>query len=136
MMRLSIFFKTGMLLVGLLMLNGCNQSPRDYDYLMTHPDVLKDEVNRCQAEETATASCDLARRAAHDFSALVYNRGVDPEGFGNRILKAQTQLVETEQTLQHMSGTPKQVMEKDYQNQRNSLEVLLAVVSATTSVSS
>jgi hypothetical protein len=136
MMRLSIFFRTGILLVCVLLLNGCDHSPRDYDYLMTHPDVLKDEANRCQVVETSDASCDLARRAAHDFSALVYNRGVDPEGFGNRILKAQTQLAETEQTLQRMSGTPKQVLEKDYQQQRNSLEVLLAVVSATTSVSS
>jgi hypothetical protein len=136
MMRLSIFFKTGILCSSLFLLSGCNQTPHDYDYLMTHPDILKDEANRCQAIEAADASCGLARRATHDFSALVYNRGVDPEGFGSRILKAQTQLAETEQALQRMSGMPKQVMEKDYQQQRNSLEVLLAVVSATTNVSS
>jgi hypothetical protein len=136
MMRSSIVFKAGILLAALFLLNGCDKTPHDYDFLMTHPDVLKDEADRCQAVATADPSCDLARRAAHDFSALVYNRGVDPQGFGSRILKAQTQLADTEQAMQRMSGTPKQVMEKNYKQQRESLDVMLAVVAATTNVSS
>lgn len=69
------------------MLNGCQQKPLSYDYLMQHPEVLQKQYEQCRGQ--STAQCDEVIRAAEDFSALTHQRAENAEGMGLEIMQAQ-----------------------------------------------
>ena len=136
MMRLNSVLKAGILLCSFLLLNACRQESTDYAFLVTHPDVLEQAVSRCQAAETEGADCVAVRRAASEFSTLVNERSVNPEGFGRKVLAMQMKLADMQKALAEAPGDKKQVMQKNYDQQRHDTDVLIAVVAATTNVSS
>ncbi len=117
--------------VCVLPLTGCQREPLDYGFLMTHPDVLAQEENRCEAMPADNALCQVVRQAANDFSLLVNDRAINPEGFGKRVLAAETHLGELQQAVQPALPETKAA----YDKQKQELAVLLAVIGATTNVS-
>jgi hypothetical protein len=127
--------KLFLVILNVLILSGCRDQAMTYSFLVTHPHVLEREIDRCQVLLIAEAdNCDVVRRAARDFSDLVRDRGANPEGFGKRILAAQTKLVETQQSLERATGDAKQALVKDYDLQHENLATMMAVVSATTGI--
>jgi hypothetical protein len=129
-------FKTGLLLGSLFMLSGCRQEPMDYDFLVTHPDAMEQALSRCQATPTEGADCIVVRRAANTFSELVNERSANPEEFGRKIIATQMKLAMMQKAAADAHGDQKQVIQKEYDQQRHDTEVLIAVVAATTNVSS
>jgi hypothetical protein len=117
--------------VFVLPLTGCEREPLDYGFLMTHPDVLTREESRCEAMPAEDALCKVVRQAANDFSLLVNERAINPEGFGMRVLAAQTRLGELQQAVQPALPETRAA----YDKQKQELAVLLAVIGATTNVS-
>ena len=133
------------------MLVGC-QEKVNYTYLMEHPAFLKDEVMRCESSggkvSSDAPSCDLVMRAANDFTNLINEQQEDPEKFGQRILdaestyvKAKINLKEEKKSLsllkdkkgesaeQKIAQEKLEKAEKDYQEKRTDVKILLAVVS-------
>ncbi len=129
-----ILFRLLIVCCAVLVLSGCREQSADHDFLMTHPKLLEQEANRCQAMATSDADCEVVRRAANDFANLVNERGANPEDFGKRVLAAQTKLSETHQALLKANGSAKDTLEKDYKEQQKTMAELMAVVSATTGI--
>lgn len=75
-----------------LLLTSC-QRDMSSDYLMRHPDVLKQEIERCHANETKTrevaSRCEVVMSAAERFIKLLNEQQSNPEKFGVRIMEAQ-----------------------------------------------
>lgn len=80
----------------ILLLAGCDQKSDDYSYLMTHPKFLKNEVMRCQDDDTLP-ECGEINRAGRDFFSLVSQRRDDPEVFAKKIMAAEEEPVSAEQ---------------------------------------
>ncbi len=106
-----------------LSLSGCEQQPKTYQYLMTHPNNLQTEYDAC-SQNAALPSCEVVKQASHDFMVLVNTREHAPEKFGQQILDLQTALITLQaQPAQHVK----------YQEISQQLAVYYAVIAATTS---
>lgn len=134
MMRYMILRRLFAVCCSVFVLNGCHEKSADYDYLMTHPKKLEKEAIRCRAMVTSDADCDVVKRAADDFVALVNERGNNPEGFGKQILMAQMKLASTQQELLKADAKTKEALANDCQAQEANLAKIMAVVSATTGI--
>lgn len=134
-------------------LSGCEKKPT-YSYLMLHPNHLQELYSQC-SEDAVSASqpCDLIARAQADFAALVNQRQQDPERFGARIMQEQENSVflrskfNLAQQTYHTAGATQSKAEdlqkmhaeldkaeQDYQQSREEVKVLLAVIAATSMV--
>jgi hypothetical protein len=120
------------LLSSVLLLSACQQKNIDYAYLMTHPKALRQQLDQC--DNHPEPKCQMIHKAGVDFSVLINDRGVDPQGFGKKILAAQTKLSELEAAYHAdlASGSQAKIT---YETQLQAVNVLLAVVAATSSVS-
>ena len=107
------------MLANLLLFVSCSYT-KSYDYLMTHPLVLKKMMLQC--DESDLPECTDVKRAAQDFSELVNERQDDPQQFGMKIMAAQQELANLR--LQH--ATPQARTE-----QQQKINVLYAVVAVT-----
>jgi hypothetical protein len=66
----------------------------DYNYIMTHPDVMEQEFTWCQAEETSQtdAHCADVKRAVTDFTVMANVRRLHPQDFGDQVLLAEMEM--------------------------------------------
>jgi hypothetical protein len=76
------------------LLAGC-QDKNDYQYLVAHPDYLKKRMVACDTvNKTGTniqkQQCQIVMNAGTQFMATVAQQQTDPEQFGIRILKAES----------------------------------------------
>ena len=109
--------QVSMCLAGLALLTSCNQKPViDHAYLMKHPAILENELERCKKITVADSACEMAREAGHDFFVLINKRQEDPEAFGKVILRDQLMIASSQRV------SP---------SQREQVEELLAAVAAT-----
>jgi hypothetical protein len=137
MMQLNIVLKSAVLLCISFLLSGCHHDTvHDEAFLLTHPEALEQSLSRCQAAETEGASCVIVRRVANEFSGLVNERSLNPEGFGKKILVMQMKLGDLQKVVLAASGEKQKSLQSEYDAGRHEMDVYLAVVSATTSVSS
>jgi phage-related tail protein len=113
-----------------VLLAGCKQQPVDYEYLMTHPHYLEQALNTCETSVKPGDECDVVKRAADDFTALVNEYSSSQEDFGRRVLAAETQLGQTESDLKAADVSHQTVLKQSYQDQKQKLQVLLAVIAA------
>jgi len=95
---------------------------------MTHPKVLRQQIDQC--DNHPQPRCLMIHKAGVDFSLLINDRGVDPQGFGKKILAAQYKLSELEKAS---AASP--AGQTAYETQLQAVKTLLAVVAATSSVS-
>jgi len=120
------FIKQSVVILFLFLSLSCH-AELSYDYLMEHPKVLSDQYKQCETE--TTPACDIVRRAAYDFDALIQAQNQDPEGFGREVMNAQAQLVALKTTYE----TEKSSMAKQaYEDQRTKLRKLYAVIALRT----
>lgn len=98
---------------------------------MTHPKILKRQLEECEKHETS--QCEMIRRAEDDFSTLVNERGANPQGFGKKIMREENKL--SELAIAHQENPTSAVAKSVYETQLQTVNTLLAVVAATTSVS-
>lgn len=103
----------------LFLLTGCKSQPLTYHYIMQHPRLLQKEILRCQVEVVESVACKEVKRAAKDFELLLTERQMNPEQFGEKILRAQ------EQVAQSVPSDPA------YKSQVENLQILMAVVAIT-----
>ena len=108
--KFSIFFLITLLLVS------C-QEPKNYDYLMQHPERLQKELAYCEGSETP--NCLVVKHAADDFSMLVNESHFNPEKFGLKIIQAQ-------QALSQMNPSS-----AEYRQQMQKIKIFYAVVVVT-----
>lgn len=89
----------GLLVVSIMSaLAGCHHE-LTYSYLVRHPDVLKDEANRCDEQKDASDQCKLVMRAATDFMNALNEQQQDPERFGQKIMQAEAAFVTAKQEM-------------------------------------
>lgn len=72
-----------------LSLFGC-KAEVTYDYLMSHPELLRKQYASCELNQTM--DCQRVRQAASDFTSLLKEREYDPAAFGIKIMQAQERL--------------------------------------------
>jgi len=74
-------------------LTACSK-PVTYSYLLSHPAALHKQLVTCQAETSKTQeqvkTCQMAMAAASKFEATVDEAQQNPEKFGERILKLES----------------------------------------------
>ncbi|HEX2548772.1 MAG TPA: EexN family lipoprotein [Gammaproteobacteria bacterium] len=114
-------------IVGILFfLAGC-QKEFTYDYLITHPQFLQKEYEKC--ENTERPECETIRRVAMDFSATVRHQMQDPDRFGREVMEAQHQLLELKAAYQK---DPTPDSKQAYVDQKQKLDRLYAVIALRT----
>lgn len=74
--------------LSLILLAGCQEEVLTYQYIMTHPVVLKKNLSNCE-NHLDLAQCGLVTRAENDFSQLANDQLNDPESFGQMVLRAE-----------------------------------------------
>lgn len=101
------------------------QNKLTYDYLLTHPQYLQSQYERC--ENVELPECEMIRRAAMDFGALVKHQMQNPDRFGQEIREAQQQLIELKSSYAK-NNTPdaKQAVE-DQQRKLNGMYAVIAL---------
>lgn len=126
-----------------LMLIGCSNDALTSDYLLTHPKKLQREFAHCDAANNYSGDCEMIRKAADDFSAMVRERSDNQEKFGERILLSQQDLkkmsVEIAELKKKSLAEPQNKsiqdqlakIENEYAVKKQQVAVWLAVVSAT-----
>ena len=84
-----------LIFTGLLvsLLAGCQSRELSYDYLMLHPDVLKQQIEQCQSSPAKSSDeshrCEIVMSAGQRFVAILNEQENDPEAFGTKIMNAQ-----------------------------------------------
>lgn len=82
---------------------GCDKK-NDYDYLVSHPQVLNTEVSYCQGLENETAEqasyCQTVMFAASNFISVLNEWRESQEQFGSKVLKAQEECVKAAEGVQ------------------------------------
>lgn len=135
------FLKTSATLGLLFGLTSCQPENKTYDYFMQHPDIVQSTLAECDTNSSET--CETARRAEHDFQALMNDRDTDPERFGEKILLAENDLVQKRLDLEHAKAAAEnahsgsadlnktvETLTDEYHSQLENVNTLLAVVAA------
>jgi hypothetical protein len=138
-------------------LTACGEDQNNYQYLVTHPAVMKKKMDAC-AVMTKTASnvekqhCEIVLNASTKFMAVVAEQQTDAEKFGVRVLNAQTTYANTKAKVKQLenditkakaAGTPDiaalhkleadlVTAKNDCDAQRLEVRMLLAVVGVST----
>ncbi len=100
-------------------LSSCGEQ-KTYFYLMTHPQELQKTIKHCEESGSFDNPCEIARKAANDFSEKSRVHDEDPEKFGQQILMLQQELAQ-----KNLSN--EKVLELSQQ-----LDIMLAVVAVRT----
>lgn len=145
---MSLFKKVSLILLCFI-LSAC-QEKYTRAYLLEHPDVLKNEVVKCQQQtmqsEPQTSYCERVMHAASQLMAVINEQQASPEGFGQKILaaefacvQAKTALANAKQQLktlrsQKAPNTDIQIAERkvtslrdEHKDKHEQIKVLLAV---------
>ena len=98
------FFQCLALMMAVLLLSACDQSPEDKEYAyFKHPDKLKALFQECQAKGQAyfenTPECGDAYTIAQKFSALTRAFIQNQQAFGQEILRLQVAVYEAKDAL-------------------------------------
>lgn len=90
-------FRACLVMLGFLLLAACevNQTPDLKTFLMENPAILTKEIADCEASKLPAARCLVVSTAATEFNALLSDAQHDPQGFGDRILKAEMETAQT-----------------------------------------
>lgn len=126
------------ILLGSFFLISCHQQ-LTHQYLLQHSDELAHEFYRCKkANQPNQEYCDMVQRTEEDFVGLANVRQANPEQFGQQILSAEQQLLVLTTALEKArrdfpKGSSQLVAaEHAYEDQLEKVNILLAVVRATT----
>lgn len=128
-----------------LVLSGCENKEKNFDWYMQHPLVLKEDIGKCMAQagrEKNAAACDIVMRAGVSMTALVNQEQEDPEKFGQRVLDAEEalavlheQVVQAEAAVRDMKDAAAQKSLnkaiKAYRDQERQIKIYWAVISLT-----
>jgi hypothetical protein len=136
-------------------LSGC-EDQNNYQYLVTHPAVLKKRMEACTAASKSASNeekqrCAIVVNASTKFMTVVAEQQIDAEKFGVRILTAESdyavakakvaQLQVDLNTLKSGQGTAAQIhaaeetlaaAKKDANDKRFEVKMLLSVVGVST----
>lgn len=140
------------ILIGLTAsLYGCKDD-NSYEYLVTHPAVMKKKMDACARESKMATNaekqrCEIVINASTKFMAIVAEQQTDAEAFGVRVLNAETayanakvevarlksdlakeQAHPTDMTALHKLEEDLNVAEKACHDKRQEVSQLLAVV--------
>jgi len=107
-----------------LLLMSC-QNELTYDYLLTHPKFLQSQYENC--ENVERPQCEIIRRAAMDFSALVKHQMQDPERFGAEVRDTQQQLLILKNTYEKEKTPEAKKALEDQQLQLNGMYAVIAL---------
>lgn len=88
-----------LVLVMLLGLSACEKK-LTYSYLISHPQELKAEMDRCQTSDNNDQRCEIVLYAAANLTAIIRDQQADPQKFGQRVMNAQVQCVADKKALQ------------------------------------
>lgn len=99
----SILLRVTLVLVVAFSFTACRERPESsdlYAYLLLNPDILKNEMAACQdaasfAKETSPR-CITVIKAADQMMALLEEQQKYPEKFGQKILRAQMELSQSD----------------------------------------
>jgi hypothetical protein len=124
-------------LLSAMILAGCHSS-ESRESLMLNPKKLETEATRCRSDSHLRPFyCEMVINTAEDFNGLINLRSANPEQFGQQIIETQQQLAVTVAAIKNVqSANPKDYKKIDplkqlYQEQSQKLQMLLAVVAAT-----
>lgn len=98
----------------LLMLVGLTACEKKltYSYLISHPQELKAEMDRCQTSDNNDQRCEIVLYAAANLTAIIRDQQADPQKFGQRVMDTQVQCVVDKKALQtakeHLAALQKQ----------------------------
>lgn len=127
---MQTIFRLGISAFCMLWLSSCEGQPLTYQFLMTHPERLEQEAARCEAIQSS--SCDIVKQAATDFLELEIKRRNSPEEFGQQIMQEELQMANKLEMLQQAKNSRE--AQAAYEEQRDKVQRLLAVVAATSPV--
>jgi len=148
------FYGVILLAAGSFFLTGCQQE-KNYDYLISHPDALKQEIEYCQNLSDQTQDkvkyCQMVQQADTNFVALVNEWQADQEAFGEKIMLAEADAVKAQMgvktaqvelnELQKKTADAESIKVtqdklnlavKDQQEKQSQVEAMLGVLSLTT----
>lgn len=115
------------LIILVLFLSGCEHQ-YSYQYLTTHPKVLEQVLSHCQEMSVSDASqnmtCIYAQNAREEVGALLNEVTANIQGFGKKIIAAQTKLAEIKGQYQK---DPSSKLAADIQSQQDYIARLLAI---------
>lgn len=77
-----------------LLLGGCEKQTENHDYLLQHPQTLRDEYKTCEYNRVNDLHCYMIKRAVADFVKLLNEHNQNPEAFGQKIMLVQAALAE------------------------------------------
>lgn len=123
-----------LVLVGaLLSLSAC-QEKRTESYYYTHPETLKTFLRQCQADggtpETFNVPCSVAYNAAVQMTRLSQAFINNQADFGQRILRSQIRVVNTEKQLEiaEKANLPVAELKKQLAAEKQHVDNLRAIV--------
>lgn len=118
-----------------LALVGCDTSQPNYEYLMQHPDLLRQAALRCEKSVALSAYCEVVMYAATNAQTMLTQQQADPERFGERILETQMALANTQRDIKLIEQSAKQStdeklvqLKKMEADASQELTVMLAIV--------
>jgi septal ring factor EnvC (AmiA/AmiB activator) len=91
-----------------LSLFGCDHSQPSYEYLMQHPDLLRQAALSCEKADASSSYCEIVMYAATNAQTMLTQQQSDPERFGERILETQMALAKTRDDIQSLEQSIKQ----------------------------
>jgi hypothetical protein len=88
-----------LILVMLIGLTACEKK-LTYSYLISHPQELKAEMDRCQTSDNNDQRCEIVLYAAANLTAIIRDQQANPEKFGQRVMDTQVQCLADKKALQ------------------------------------
>ncbi|EKD69991.1 MAG: hypothetical protein ACD_46C00682G0003 [uncultured bacterium] len=131
-------------IVGLstLLLSSCQENI-SYSYLMQHPLIAQEELEKCKAAEHQTAEdierCKIILDATENINSILAEQQADAEKFGQRILELQNEVTKLKTSIQALQQqlkaqqttslqTQLNQLQKTYTEKQENLNIMLAIV--------
>jgi len=108
------------------LVTACYSNEPGYLELITHPYLLEKKYKECLYN--TSSECDIVRKAAFDFNTLYRERDENQEEFGMKIIHAQFDLVKKAKELVLAKGEAKIQLGKEYQEDYQKIQAMLAVI--------
>lgn len=98
----------------------------DEHYYSVHPKLLQQAIGQCPAKQPKGISCAQLNDVAVRVNEFAYQLGLDPQGYGKKILALQEMIAKQELALQELSSQPE--LKTSLADNKQRLQERLAIV--------